>query len=486
MNSQLLFKTCTALLFCWSLQAQESKTYTETFSVGEQTELELNTSYTDIEFESWNKDKVEITAIVTLEGATAEEAEDYFNSEPFTIMGNSKRIEINSKSGNSWNFVTRHTDDDFHIDVEPLFLDLEIPDLPEVAAIVATVPEMPIPPAPPMPPMPEKSFDYGKFKAEGEKYLKEWSKEFQKSFDKEYEKKMEDWGKKVEEQAKKWEEKHAKAIEKRAEAMEKRAEAIEERQEEIEKKVEQRAKMIEEQQERRQEAMEKRMVIRNQRFGNGDDTNIFFYSNDGNTKKYKVKKTLKIKLPKSVKLKMNVKHGEVKLADLTKNLQANLRYASLLANTIEGSNTFIDASYTPVSVVNWNVGKLQTNYSDKVQLATVKELGLSLNSSKVTIGSLDSKAHVTNNLGDLNIAQLGIGFKTLDVTVQNGELLCKLPKDAVSVYINGTQSDIEYPKVLTMERTKNFNTTVCKGYKNSDSSGKSININAKYSTIVLD
>ena len=84
---------------------------------------------------------------------------------------------------------------------------------------------------------------------------------------------------------------------------------------------------------------------------------IFFLSADGEGKKYKVKKTIKIKMPNSVRLKMNVNHGEVKLAATAKDVEASLRYASLLASTIEGKETSIQASYTPIVVQNWNLGQ---------------------------------------------------------------------------------------------------------------------------------
>ena len=53
---------------------EKSKTYKETFNVDSDAELNLNTSHTDIEFETWNKNQVEITAVEEIEDATEEEA----------------------------------------------------------------------------------------------------------------------------------------------------------------------------------------------------------------------------------------------------------------------------------------------------------------------------------------------------------------------------------------------------------------------------
>ncbi len=69
---------------------------------------------------------------------------------------------------------------------------------------------------------------------------------------------------------------------------------------------------------------------------------------------------------------MNVRHGEVKLAENTNNIDATLSHASLLAATIDGDKTMVMASYSPVSVEKWNYGQLHTDYSENVDLKEVK------------------------------------------------------------------------------------------------------------------
>lgn len=479
-RNQLLFNGIGMFLLPMVIWAQsKSKTYTESFNVGEETVLEINTTHTDIAFEAWDKNQVEIIATVTIEEATDQEVAAYFKEEPFTILGNSKKIAVHSRGGsNSWQFMTNDFNDDMHIAVEPILLDLEIPDLPEVEAVIGT---MPAPPVPPLPPMPTKNFDYEKFKEEGESYLKEWSKDFKKGFDKDYQKKMEEWGKKVEEQVKDWEKKHGKRMEKRAKVIEKRAALMEER-------AEQRAEV----QERRQEQIKERILAREDvqeaiRMSRANATpGVFYYNSGGKSTKYKVKKELKIKLPKSVRLKMNVKHGEVKLASLTKNLDASLRYASLLGQTIDGDHTTISAAYSPIEVQKWNFGQLNTKHSDAVYLKEVGELQYTLVSSDAKIGKVNSKIYVTNNLGKLTIAQLGPGFKDVDVSLVNGELNCKLPNTPLSVYVNGTASEVNCTKDLQLERTTNNATVIYKGYQQQKNGGGAITINAKYSEVVLE
>lgn len=451
--------------------------------MGEETVLELNTSHADIEFETWDKNQVEIVATVTLEGASDEEVDAYFESDPFRIVGNSSQIEVATSGRRSWNLGLGDTDFDFNVDVEPFFLDLEIPDLPELAVI----PEMPL--LPPMPPMPYTGFDYGRYKEEGEDYMKEWKKEFEKGFDKEYKKRMEEWGKRVEERAKAWEERNAERLEERERRIEERAAAMEKRMEEVERK---RAEALE----KREEAMERMAEERDRRIreerrifisrDDDDSPNIFFYSSDGDNKKYKVKKSIKIKMPKSVRLKMNVKHGEVKLAATTRDINASLRYASLLASTIEGDNTLIKASYSPVVVHNWNYGQLKTDYSERVNLKEVGELRLNAVSSNIIIDKLNDKAFITNNLGKLSINSIHPGFSDVEVSVQNGEVVCKVPNSPVSFYLNGLKSTMNYPDDVQMDKVKNWDNIILKGFKVKDNSGKQISINSKYSHVLLE
>lgn len=481
MNRKSIVFSFVGLIFSVAT-AQESKTYKETFNVASDAVLEINTSHADIEFDTWEKDQVEIVATVTLEGATDEEARDYFEDDPIKIMGNSSQIEVKTVGRNSWNFVFPETDFDFGFEMEPLFLDLAIPDLPELAVI----PELPV--IPPLPPMNFKPFDYGKYKEEGKEYLEEWAEGFKEGFDEEYEEKMKEWGKRWEERAKEWEELNAERMEEREKRFEERAKEMEKRREEVEKRREEAVKRREEAAKKRDKERAKRKEERSlfiSRYDD-DDSNIFYFSSDGENKKYKVKKTIKIKMPKSVKLKMNVKHGEVKLASTAKDINASLRYASLLASTIEGKNTDIRASYSPVVVQNWNLGRLKADYSDRINLREVGELQLNAISSNVVIDKLWNKAYVTNNLGKLAINDINQGFTDVDVSVQNGVVLCKVPDAPVSFYVNGIKSTVNYPTDVTMERTKNYDNVVYKGFKVRDGSKKSITINSKFSEVVLE
>lgn len=483
---QISFKYMTVLLFlavAGVYGQKQTKTYEETFNVGDNAVLDINTSHADIQFETWGKDQVQIEAVIELEGASKEEAEAYFKKGGIKIVGNSREITISTGSENSWHFSSSLTDlDNIHIeipdfpDLEPLFLDLQLPELSKIPNV------SPMPPMPPVPPV--QSFNYGKYKKEGEKYLEEWKKEFDKSFDKDYKKRLEEWSERVNERVQERKERLEERNQERKKHLEERSQEREERVQEHKLRMVKRKKVVEEHKKAMKEHNEvKRSFIISR---NGDEPNVFYRSFDGANKKYKVKKTIKIKMPKSVKLKINVRHGEVKLAENTRNINATLSYARLLAATIEGDKTNIMASYSPVSVQKWNYGKLRTDYSEKVDLKEVRNLRLNSISSAITIDRLLDNAHLTTNLGNLVINSVSNDFADLEVFVSNGELKCRLPTSDFTIYVTANKSDIDYPSNLNMKVNKDHLTTFYKGYHKQKNENKVILINSKFSDIVLE
>ncbi|MCR9225818.1 MAG: hypothetical protein NXH90_00150 [Flavobacteriaceae bacterium] len=481
-NHQILCSGLLLALVGFTGQAQEkSKTYKETFNVNKSTELNINTSYADIQFETWDKDQVEIAAVIELEGVDKEEADSYFKKDLVKIMGNSQEIEISTEGAGpnyAYDFRTVNIDIPNMPSVSEIIANVEIPEIPEI--IIPEIAEMPS--MPPLPPLPPIDFDYDAYKKDGDKYMKEWKKEFDKTFDKEYKELFEKWGEEMEKMA---EEREARREEMREDREQFREEQQEVRREMQERRREQQEEMRAQQAEIRKEQAELRKRLREDVRSIHGSPNVFYFSSDGKHKEYKVKKRIIIKMPKYIKVKMNVRHGEVKLAENAKNIKASLSYASLLASTIDGANTDIQVSYSPVFVQNWNYGSLSADYSDKVHLNEVKQLKLNSVSSNVVIGRVVGKALVTNNFGVLNIDEVSNGFNSIDISLENGELDCKLPETPYVISVNETISGFQYPKALKLISTKKQGSNLHTGYNISKNDGKTIKINSKYSEVVL-
>ena len=460
--------------------------------------IDLNTSHTNIVIDTWNKGTVEIEAYIESDELSKKELEDILKNWVVDVDGTSQNVTIktsgSSMHGHNWDF------DFAELEALDALKDLQfnLADLPEMIVL----PEMnfdfsEMPALPALPALPEGMnnihFDSDRYKKEGEKYLEQWSKEYEEKFGKDfqikmeawakdlensdYEKKMEAWGeqfgkefeknfgKDFEKKMEKWGEAFGEKFgEEFAEKIEKHAEAIEKHAEAIEKKAEQHEKHVL----KKEKEIEKRLEER--------EVRALELKNEAG-KQGKFKKIIKIKMPKDARLKVNVRHGELKFASVVHDLQADLSHAKLLATSIDGSETSINASYTPVIVTNWNAGELVLNYVDNANLNTVKALMLSSNSSNISIDRLLGNALVEGNFGDLAINAVEDTFTSLNIILENSDVVLKLPKTDYNLQYFGKHSSLKHPK-----QSKSNVTTYSDG---NTSNGKTIIVNAKYSNVIM-
>ncbi|QLE00444.1 hypothetical protein HX109_02290 [Galbibacter sp. BG1] len=468
----------------WMHAQKETKTYNESFNVNSDVVLDINTSYADVEFDTWNKNKVEVEAVIEVEGLSKEEAAEYFKNWGFKAQGNSGKVTITTSKTSKWShgndfvFVSEMDDMVFampdSIQMPPM---PPMPPLPEMDSIMV------VPPVPPMPPLPMDfdsfTFDYEAYKKDGDAYLKEWKKKFNDSFDDEVKANLEEWKKEVKEHQEEWQV-HRKEMMKDREQMQKEREK-------------QRVEIIQIQREAQQAAREAHVaarkaqakVIRWNVNANGQAPNVFYYKSGTADKNLKVKKTIKIKMPKGAKLKMNIRHGEVTLAENYSNINATLSYTRLHAPRVCGESSVIEASYSPVMVENWDKGELKANYVESVQLEQVKSIKLTSKSSNVIIENLIGDALINGSFGDLTIGAIANDFTNLNIVLDNSDAILSLPKTAFTFYSNASNSSVKYPKTLSLKVSKNYNNEVANGYFSQKNSNKTINLVANYSDVVL-
>src|SRR5690606_36835041 len=94
------YKMLLMTFLAFSLMAfaqKETKNFKETFNVNKDVLVDINTAHADIEFETWNKNVVEVEAILEVEGLSKQQAEEYFKSWNFEVVGNSKKVTITTK-----------------------------------------------------------------------------------------------------------------------------------------------------------------------------------------------------------------------------------------------------------------------------------------------------------------------------------------------------------------------------------------------------
>ncbi|MCK8479589.1 hypothetical protein [Psychroserpens algicola] len=509
----LLFVCCIL-----NVSAQEKlEKISKRIDVTKDVSIDLSTSYVQIEIDTWNKNTVEVEAYIEGEKLSKEDLQKALNDWNLKVEGSGSNVKISSQGGlhGSWSDLG-----DININLESLKAlevlgDLhlaELPELPEIPELpeLPEMPEMPeIPEMPELPELPELpngitsvSFDSEAYKKDGEKYLESWSKDypakdrermkawaremgtidftsyerkmsnwgerfgekFGEKFGKDYEAKMEEWGEKFSKQFdEEWASKMEAWGEKYGKEMEKRSKELEKHMAKREKEMEKRHERLAERMEERHKANEKRHESRALRF---------------EKREHDVRRTIKIKMPKGAKLNLNVRHGELKMASVIQNLKADISHATLVANHIDGSETSINVSYSPVNITTWSNGELNLKYVEDAHLSTVNRLRLNSNSSDMFITTLIGNAIIDGSFGDLSIANISDAFSSLNIILENSEAVIKLPSTTTdySMYFKGNRSRLN--NEMTTQQTIN-------NYPNSNASGKSIVINAKFSDVVL-
>ncbi|WP_027136816.1 hypothetical protein [Gaetbulibacter saemankumensis] len=464
------------LLLSHDLIGQQKLTkVSQSINVDKEAVVDLNTSYCNIVFETWNKDVVQIEAYIESDKLSDSDLKEALKNWTVDIDATRSDVQIATRGHAPKMWVHRLGDDteDMHAIIEELKfaiadapnIDYEFIEVPEVNEIIEVprVPEMPE-----LPELPEGLgdiyFDYEAYQKDGESYLEEYSKELEKTLGKDFQAKMADWG-----------ENYAKKME----AMEHKLEAQMKKQEE---QIQKRHAQIIILNNKREEAMGERLKFhekqRREHDKLADERRIIVEKLVTDKSNADVKKTIRIKIPKDAKLKVNVRHGELKIASAIDNLKANLSYTKLVANSINGSSTSVNASYAPVKITNWNVGELNVNYVEDVEIGQIKHIVLTANSSKVNIEKLSGNAIINGSIGDLNIAQIDDAFTNLNIILQNSNASIALPSVDYNLQYVGSQSNFKHPLRKSQDKTSSFST-------GATHSGKSILVNAKFSNVTM-
>lgn len=221
---------------------------------------------------------------------------------------------------------------------------------------------------------------------------------------------------------------------------------------------------------------------------NGNTSVSYSLNWDSKTSKKKstrnVKRIIKIRMPKKAALDLNVRYGKVQVAD-AHNARAVITHGSLAANTIEGTDTFIEVAYSPIEIAYWESGSLKTSQVKECTIATAKDIALTANSSNINITKLTGNGMITGSFGKLFIPEIDGDFGSLTIVLQNSDLALKLPKFAFNFSYSGDHNAIMIPKELETKRMRSGSSEMISGFHKNRNSGSVITINAKYSDIAL-
>ena len=464
------------LLSTFSVSAQQKLSKaSQSIKVNKDVTIDLNTSFTNIEIDTWNKDIIEVEAYMESDVLSKEELQKYFDAWHMTLEGSNDYVTIKSDGSiHSWEGLEL-------FDMQSLDalkgLELELANLPVMPMVEDLLESLHLEEMPQMPQMPELpelpkgmtniDFDYDEYQESGEAYMERWSKEYGDKFGKDYAKKMEDWAKKVEAidmkkfevEMEAWGEKFGEEFELKFDKdFEKKMELWGEN---YGKQIEVQAKLLEKQ-------FEENEVL----YRTNEKKHFELYNSMNDFDNQNIKKTIKIRMPKKAKLKINVRHGELKMASVITNLKADVSHAVLLANSIDGGETFINASYSSLLIDNWDSGELKLNYVEDALLKHVGVLILNSNSSNIDIDNLAGNAVIDGSFGDLTVHNILDSFSNLNIVILNSDALLNLPKSDYNLFFKGTHSRF------------NDESTTSETIKKNTTGNKAIVINAKYSNVI--
>ncbi|HSP40570.1 MAG TPA: hypothetical protein VLN46_03990 [Gillisia sp.] len=450
------FLTALLLLFTVTAFAQNKK-LDKTYNTNKDVKIILDARHTNVSFETWDRNEVVIEASLDA-NLKGEEVKALLNNWKLETTGTPGEIRITSGGG-----VVNNPDIDMAGFAESMaqMQNLIAPIMNEmVAPMLENLAQHP-----PLPPdfaakMGNLSFDYEAYQKDGDKYIKKWEAQIEKNFGKDFEASMEKWAEQFEKNAKVWEKNASEKMEISGENFEKSMEAWGE-------KFGAQMEAWGENFARQFEGMEGNEQIMNVKPGTKANRNI------------------KIKMPAGARLELDVRHGDVKLGQRTSNLKANLSHSSLTGNIVDGQNTEVKVSYSPVNIAQWNYGVLNAGYGQKIAINKARSIKLISNSSDVNINEIGETAILSGSFGSLKIGKLSPDFKNLDITVKNSDLNLILPQTALNFNYNGTQSKIEYPKVATIKSSNSYDNQLLNGFYQSASSNRNISINATFSNIII-
>ena len=563
----ILLLLCCITVSTWAQSKKEK--LNERFNVNKDVEINVDTRYVDVVFETWNKNEVAVEAYIESDNLSKEQLTAAVAKWNLDVTGNSNTINIRSTGGydNEWEELNLGNIDEIIGSsigiVEPVMEGLVGPLLEAITGS----------------PLPEEyykelnkiEFDHEAYRKEGKAYLKKYEKAVEKSFGPDFDKAIEEWEEEIErnfddgnfavfgsltgipkwpfgnsksmnfnsdkyeedkqayvdklnkkygtnvtvretdqwledienwgeqfgEEMEEWGESFGKSFEiwgeQFGESMEKWGEdfgeSIEKAMEawgedfgkDMEKWGEDFGKRVEKWAEEHEADWEHR--TEEDEHGN-KRTHIQLNYDSDDFDVSKGMRKIKIKVPENAELDLNVRYGKVKMA-ATHNPKITIQHGSLVAATIDGGDTSIDVSYSPIHVNLWKDGTLSTNHVKECVINTVENIALDSSSSNVIFNTLNGSGILSGSFGQLSISNMSPSFGTLNVILENSEMILTLPDAAFNFSLSGDRNDVFIPNNLETKSMKSGSTEIINGYHKSRNTANVITISAKYSDVVL-
>lgn len=427
------------------------KKFSENFKTNKDVEIHINAYHTDINVTSWSKNEVQVNAIIEVEGVEKEIAEKYFKNWQFDALGNTRKVEINSKGNNSFNFKN-----DFVI-FDNMDFDFKMPDIDLSGIDAIVIPDM------------DFDFDFDFPEIDFLHELGDLDELVEKNGKYEFHWKDDDHDIEINSK-KEWEAfkktKEYKELKEKMKIDKKKLRIdIAKSKEDIKKALQEaRIEVRKIDKEEFKKGFKKaKEAIKNMKlefFSDSDDVKI-----DG--KKVKIKKRIEIKVPKGATFDLNTRHCKVKLPNTV--AYGKVNYGSFYAENLLGGKLTIN--YSPVSINDLNACTLFLNNVTDANIASVTNTTLSNNSSGVKIIRINENVSLSDEFGELFIESFNPNF---------GEFVLNLSQSNATLVLGNIPSKFKY----NVNRVKLDNTRKIVPKQNT-SSNNLVKIIGEYSSIFI-
>ena len=449
----------------------------------------------DVDIETWNRNEVAVEAVMEVEGVDENEAKKILKQWKFEALGNNTKVKISSLS-NDMHF-------DFNGDFDFDFPEIEFPHF-EMPNIEFEFPEIAFPE---MPEMPEFEFDYQLYKNDST-YLKRYKFEVQKQVE---EFKNSDWKKQLDSMRNSPEFKNQ--IEEYKNAAKEMAKEVKElrNSEEFKHSLEDAKKAAEKARihvlENRDEILELVKIVkeankaamaelkRMKESGELDSLknyseNVYFNYSTNKNSKVKIKKYLKIKVPKKATFDLNVRHGKVNIPESNKKMSANMSYGNFVGGVITGSKNELMFANSPVEIETINSSNITLKNVPNATFGTFENSNLFSNSSEVAIDQVGTDVILNQKFGNIVVKKIIPLFKNLNLNFDYTKATIPLEKIDANYSLNTNKSrfniakeNSDFLKKSFMKVLKKYDSSIQGNFSSSIKTENNINIKSNFSTI---
>lgn len=449
MNHKLYKPIITLMAICflgYTYAQKFEKKFTENFNVNKDVEVAINSSNTEINVTTWNKNEVQVKAYIEIEGLSKEEAEKYFKNWNFEALGNKSKVKITSQGNNSLGLRN-----DFVIfnNMDFNFPDIQLPNLDSII-------------------IPDMNFNFD-FDFDHENILEDLDNldinmeengnySFQWNDDDTHIiiKTKKEWetfkkSKQFKELKKKMAVKQVKMKKSFAETKEKMKKGLAKAKLEYQK--------VDKAEIKRALAEAKKHIMEMKLNFNSESDNITI---DG--KKIKIKKRLEIKVPKNATFDLNTRHCKVKLPNTV--ASGRVSYGDFMVANLSGGNLTID--YSKVSVNDLKGCTLSLNNVTDAKIASVTNATMNNNSSGIHILKLNKNVKISDEFGDLTIEDFNSKFGEfiLNLSHSNATLNLVNSNSGFKYNVNNTKVDNNRAEFLNKNNTNNNLIIINSDYSN--------------------